>query len=125
LLFLTSVVSDDDALLVDGENSHVTFGGRELQIHLRGLQLARARLHAPLRIVIAEESAGEFEGPVESLCRTPAGVCAIIAINGYVQTLETDLSIERAAALGSHVPILCRKSDLSPDEQRTKPASGS
>jgi sulfate transport system ATP-binding protein len=92
------------------------------------MQRARARLHSPLRVVIAEESAGEFESPVESLRRTPAGVSATIAINGYVQTLEIDLSIGRAAALGSHLPHSLSKARLVPRraarQARANPASG-
>jgi len=117
--FVISFVGEAVALPVDVANGQVTFGGRELHIDSQGLGSGPARVFfRPSDIVIAEAGAGEIEGRVESLRRTPAGIRATIAIDGYDQTLEIDSSIASAAVIGSHVPLHLSKARLFPDDAR-------
>ena len=60
---------------------------------------------------------GELEGRVESLRRTPAGVRATIAIDGYDQTLEIDSPLDAAAALGDRVPLSLAKARIFPADE--------
>jgi sulfate transport system ATP-binding protein len=94
----------------------VRFGDRELHIDTHGLRSGPARVFfRPADIAVAAEGAGELEGRVESLRRTPAGVRATIAIDGYDQTLEIDSPIDSAATLGARVPLSLAKARIFPE----------
>ncbi len=104
--FVISFVGEAVALPVNVEAGRVTFGDRTLHIDTHGLRSGPARVFfRPADIAVATNGAGELEGRVESLRRTPAGVRATIAIDGYDQTLEIDSPLDQAAALGDRVPL--------------------
>jgi sulfate/thiosulfate transport system ATP-binding protein len=113
--FVISFVGEAVALLVTIFDGHVTFGGRELHIDTHGLRSGPARVFfRPADIAVAAEGSGDLEGRVESLRRTPAGVRATIAIDGYDQTLEFDSPLERSASLGGRVPLTLAKARIFP-----------
>jgi len=115
--FVISFVGEAVALPVKVANGHVIFGGREIHIDTGGLRNGAARVFfRPADIVIAENGVGELEGRVENLRRTPSGVRATIAIDGYDQMLEIDSSIEDAATLGDRVPLSLAKAKIFPAE---------
>jgi sulfate transport system ATP-binding protein len=113
--FVISFVGEAVALPVTIADGHVKFGGRELHIDTHGLRSGPARVFfRPADIAVAAEGNGDLEGRVESLRRTPAGVRATIAIDGYDQTLEIDSPLERSAALGGRVPLSLAKARIFP-----------
>lgn len=115
--FVISFVGEAVALPVMIDKGHVNFGGRELHIDTHGLRSGPAKVFfRPADIAVATKGDGEIEGRVESLRRTPAGVRATIAIDGYDQTLEIDAPVENAAALGDKVPLSLTKARLFPIE---------
>jgi sulfate transport system ATP-binding protein len=113
--FVISFVGEAVALPVTIGDGHVRFGNRELHIDTHGLRSGPARVFfRPADIAVAADGAGELEGRVESLRRTPAGVRATIAIDGYDQTLEIDSPLDAAAALGDRVPLSLAKARIFP-----------
>jgi len=66
--------------------------GRELHIDTHGLRSGAARVFfRPADIAVHHMVRGEMaRSEVESFRRTPAGIRATIAIEGYDQTLEID-----------------------------------
>jgi sulfate/thiosulfate transport system ATP-binding protein len=116
--FVISFVGEAVALPVTISDGHVTFGGRELHIDTHGLRSGPARVFfRPADIAVAAEGNGDLEGRVESLRRTPAGVRATIAIDGYDQTLEIDSPLERSASLGGRVPLSLAKARIFPADE--------
>jgi sulfate transport system ATP-binding protein len=116
--FVISFVGEAVALPVTIAGGHVTFGGRELHIDTHGLRSGPARVFfRPADIAVAAEGSGDLEGRVESLRRTPAGVRATIAIDGYDQTLEIDSPLERSASLGGRVPLSLAKARIFPADE--------
>ncbi|MGJ0504513.1 MAG: sulfate/molybdate ABC transporter ATP-binding protein [Methylocystis sp.] len=116
--FVISFVGEAVALPVTIADGHVKFGGRELHIDTHGLRSGPARVFfRPADIAVASEGDGDLEGRVESLRRTPAGVRATIAIDGYDQTLEIDSPLERSAALGGRVPLSFTKARIFPADE--------
>jgi sulfate transport system ATP-binding protein len=116
--FVISFVGEAVALPVTIADGHVKFGGRELHIDTHGLRSGPARVFfRPADIAVAANGAGDLEGRVESLRRTPAGVRATIAIDGYDQTLEIDSPLERSAALGGRVPLSFTKARIFPADE--------
>jgi len=104
--FVISFVGEAVALPVDVAGGHVRFAGRELHVDTQGLLDGRARVYfRPADIAITTAGAGELEGRVENLRRTPAGVRATIAIDGYDQTLEIESALDSGATLGDRVPL--------------------
>lgn len=121
--FVISFVGEAIALPVEVEAGLVKFKGRELNIETRGLQNGPAKVFfRPSDIAVATDGLGEIEGHVESVRRTPAGVRATIAIEGYDQTLEIDAPVERAARLGERVPISLAKARVFPVEKKKERA---
>ncbi|MBL1258419.1 sulfate/molybdate ABC transporter ATP-binding protein [Methylocystis sp. Sn-Cys] len=117
--FVISFVGEAVALPVNVDAGHVVFGDRKLHIDTHGLRSGPARVFfRPADIAVAADGAGELEGRVESLRRTPAGVRATIAIDGYDQTLEIDSPLDRAAALGDRVPLSLAKARIFPASQK-------
>lgn len=113
--FVISFVGEAVALPVMIADGHVNFAGRELQIDTNGLHSGPARVFfRPADIAVATGGAAELEGRVESLRRTPAGVRATIAIDGYDQTLEIESPLEAAAALGERVPLSLNRARIFP-----------
>jgi sulfate transport system ATP-binding protein len=113
--FVISFVGEAVALPVTIGDGHVRFGNRELHIDTHGLRSGPARVFfRPADIAVAAAGTGELEGRVESLRRTPAGVRATIAIDGYDQTLEIDSPLDAAAALGDRVPLSLAKARIFP-----------
>jgi sulfate transport system ATP-binding protein len=113
--FVISFVGEAVALPVTIGDGHVRFGNRELHIDTHGLRSGPARVFfRPADIAVAADGTGELEGRVESLRRTPAGVRATIAIDGYDQTLEIDSPLDAAAALGDRVPLSLAKARIFP-----------
>jgi len=113
--FVISFVGEAIALPVKVANGHVTFGDREIHIDTRGLRNGPARVFfRPADIAIAANGEGELLGRVENLRRTPSGVRATIAIDGYDQTLEIESSIEDAATLGDRVPLSLARARIFP-----------
>ncbi|MEF3367894.1 sulfate/molybdate ABC transporter ATP-binding protein [Methylocystis sp. 9N] len=113
--FVISFVGEAVALPVTIAEGHVRFAGRELHIDTHGLRSGPAKVFfRPADIAVSADGSGELEGRVESLRRTPAGVRATIAIDGYDQTLEIDSPIEKAAALGGRVPLSLSKARIFP-----------
>jgi sulfate/thiosulfate transport system ATP-binding protein len=116
--FVISFVGEAVALPVTIAGGHVNFGGRELHIDTHGLRSGPAKVFfRPADIAVAGNGGAELEGRVESLRRTPAGVRATIAIEGYDQTLEIDSPLEQAAALGDRVPLSLAKARIFPAEE--------
>ncbi|MFZ3180273.1 MAG: sulfate/molybdate ABC transporter ATP-binding protein [Methylocystis silviterrae] len=116
--FVISFVGEAIALPVTISDGHVTFGGRELHIDTHGLRSGPARVFfRPADIAVTAEGSGDLEGRVESLRRTPAGVRATIAIDGYDQTLEIDSPLERSASLGGRVPLSLAKARIFPADE--------
>ncbi|MFA6207394.1 MAG: sulfate/molybdate ABC transporter ATP-binding protein [Methylocystis sp.] len=116
--FVISFVGEAVALPVTISDGHVTFGGRELHIDTHGLRSGPARVFfRPADIAVAAEGSGDLEGRVESLRRTPAGVRATIAIDGYDQTLEIDSPLDRSASLGGRVPLSLAKARIFPADE--------
>jgi sulfate transport system ATP-binding protein len=117
--FVISFVGEAVALPVIIADGHVKFGGRQLHIDTHGLRSGPAKIFfRPADIAVATEGNGDLEGRVESLRRTPAGVRATIAIDGYDQTLEIDSPLERSASLGGRVPLSLAKARIFPDEKK-------
>ncbi|MCC3246245.1 sulfate/molybdate ABC transporter ATP-binding protein [Methylocystis sp. WRRC1] len=115
--FVISFVGEAVALPVTVAAGHVEFAGRQLHIDTHGLRNGPAKVFfRPADIAVATPGHGELEGRVESLRRTPAGVRATIAIDGYDQTLEIDSPLESAAALGDRVPISLANARIFPME---------
>ncbi|HMK88327.1 MAG TPA: sulfate/molybdate ABC transporter ATP-binding protein [Methylocystis sp.] len=115
--FVISFVGEAVALPVSVTNGHVTFGDREIHIDTLGLRNGPARVFfRPADIAIAPSGEGELEGRIENLRRTPSGVRATIAIDGYDQTLEIDSSIEAAATFGDRVPLTLARARIFPAE---------
>jgi sulfate transport system ATP-binding protein len=115
--FVISFVGEAVALPVTVADGHVKFAGRELHIDTHGLRSGPAKVFfRPADIAVAAVGNGEIEGRVESLRRTPAGVRATIAIEGYDQTLEIDSPIEHAASLGEKIPLSLTKARIFPAE---------
>ncbi|ULO23355.1 sulfate/molybdate ABC transporter ATP-binding protein [Methylocystis sp. SB2] len=116
--FVISFVGEAVALPVTIAGGHVTFGGRELHIDTHGLRSGPARVFfRPADIAVAAEGNGDLEGRVESLRRTPAGVRATIAIDGYDQTLEIDSPLDRSASLAGRVPLSLAKARIFPADE--------
>lgn len=87
-----------------------------------GLRNGPAKVYfRPSDITLGADGTGEIEGRVESLRRTPAGVRATIAIDGFNQILEIDSSVDHAAALGERVPISIAKARVFPLEKQELP----
>ncbi len=125
--FVISFVGEAVALPVTIAAGHVKFGGRELHIDTHGLRSGPARVFfRPADIAVASSGEGELEGRVESLRRTPAGVRARIAIDGYDQTLEIDSPLETAAAPGDRVPLTLANARIFPasEEDFIDPGEG-
>ena len=123
--FVISFVGEAVALPVVIDNGEVTFSGRKIHIEAEGLKNGPARVFfRPADIAIAHTGAGELEGRVESLRRTPAGMRATIAIDGYDQTLEIDSLVEDAAALGGRVPLSLSKARLFPGSSESYSGDG-
>ena len=115
--FVISFVGEAVALPVTIADGHVKFAGRELHIDTHGLRSGPAKVFfRPADIAVAAVGNGEIEGRVESLRRTPAGVRATIAIEGYDQTLEIDSPVEHAASLGEKIPLSLTKARIFPAE---------
>lgn len=113
--FVLSFVGEAVALPVTIASGHVRFGDRDLHIDAHGLRSGPARMFfRPADIAVASNGAGELEGRVESLRRTPGGVRARIAIDGYDQTLEIDSPLETAAAPGDRVPLTLANARIFP-----------
>ena len=113
--FVISFVGEAVALPVTVADGHVNFDGRELHIDTHGLRSGAARVFfRPADIAVASQGSGEIEGRVESIRRTPAGVRATIAIEGYDQTLEIDSPIDQAASLGEKIPLSFTKARIFP-----------
>lgn len=113
--FVISFVGEAVALPVTVADGHVNFAGRELHIDTHGLRSGAARVFfRPADIAVASQGSGEIEGRVESIRRTPAGVRATIAIEGYDQTLEIDSPIDQAASLGEKIPLSFTKARIFP-----------
>ncbi len=53
---------------------------------------------------------------MENLRRTPAGVRATIALEGFDQTIEINSSVEAARALGDTVPLSLSKARIFPGD---------
>jgi sulfate transport system ATP-binding protein len=120
--FVISFVGEAIALPVKVADGHVTFGDREIHIDTSGLRNGPARVFfRPADIAIASKGEGELEGRVENLRRTPSGVRATIAIDGYDQTLEIDSSIENAATLGERIPLLLARARIFPSDPAAQP----
>jgi sulfate transport system ATP-binding protein len=127
--FVISFVGEAVALPVLVADGHVRFGAREIHIDTHGLRNGPARVFfRPADIAIAETGAGELEGRVESLRRTPAGMRATIAIDGYDQTLEIDQPVGDSATLGGRVPLSLSNARIFPgpsaQEQYTDAGDG-
>ena len=113
--FVISFVGEAVALPVTVADGHVNFAGRELHIDTHGLRSGPAKVFfRPADIAVASKGDGEIEGRVESLRRTPAGIRATIAIEGYDQTLEIDSPVEHAASLGEKIPLSLTKARIFP-----------
>ena len=113
--FVISFVGEAVALPVTVADGHVNFAGRELHIDTHGLPSGAAKVFfRPADITVASKGNGEIEGRVESIRRTPAGVRATIAIEGYDQTLEIDSPIDQAASLGEKIPLSFTKARVFP-----------
>ena len=118
--FVISFVGEAVALPVQVQAGHVIFGRREIHVDPSGLRDGPARVYfRPADIAIAVNGDGELEGRVENLRRTPAGVRATIALDGFDQTIEIDSSVEAAAALGDTVPLSISKARIFPVEGRS------
>jgi sulfate transport system ATP-binding protein len=117
--FVISFVGEAVALPVTIAEGLVKFAGRELHVDAHGLRNGSAKVFfRPADIAIAAKGDGELEGRVESLRRTPTGLRATIAIEGYDQTLEIDSPIEHAAELSGKVPLSLSNARLFPAEPR-------
>ena len=113
--FVISFVGEAVALPVVVDQGHVKFGDRELAINSAGLRNGAAKVYfRPADIAIARAGAGQIEGRVESLRRTPGGVRAAIAIDGYDQVLEIDSPLGAAAAPGDRIPLALSNARLFP-----------
>lgn len=113
--FVISFVGEAVALPVTIADGHVNFAGRELHIDTHGLHSGPAKVFfRPADIAVATGGVAEIEGRVESLRRTPAGVRATIAIDGYDQTLEIESPVEAAASLGARVPLSLNRARIFP-----------
>jgi len=113
--FVISFVGEAVAIPVLVADGHVRFGAREIHIDTHGLRNGPARVFfRPADIAIAETGAGELEGRVESLRRTPAGMRATIAIDGYDQTLEIDQPVGDGATLGGRIPLSLSNARIFP-----------
>ncbi|MGD9542369.1 MAG: sulfate/molybdate ABC transporter ATP-binding protein [Methylocystis sp.] len=116
--FVVSFVGEAIALPVTVADGHVRFGGRQLHIDTHGLRSGPAKVFfRPADIAVATEGNGDLEGRVESLRRTPAGVRATIAIDGYDQTLEIDSPLDHSASLGGRVPLSLGKARVFPADE--------
>jgi sulfate/thiosulfate transport system ATP-binding protein len=114
--FVISFVGEAVALPVTIVNGHANLGGRELHIDTHGLRSGPARVFfRPADIAVSTGSDVALEGRVESLRRTPAGVRATIAIDGFDQTLEIESTVESAATLGDKVPLSLVNARIFPD----------
>lgn len=123
--FVVSFVGEAIALPVTIADGRVRFGGRELHIDAHGLRSGPAKVFfRPADIAVATPGAGDLEGRVENLRRTPAGVRATIAIDGYDRTLEIDSPLEAAAALGELVPLSLTNARIFPAEGRDHADAG-
>lgn len=115
--FVISFVGEAVALPVTIAAGHVDFAGRELRIDTHGLRSGPAKVYfRPADIAVATQGRGEIEGRVESLRRTPAGVRATIAIEGYDQTLEIDSPVDGAASPGDRIPLSLGNARIFPAE---------
>lgn len=115
--FVISFVGEAVALPVVIEKGHATFGGRELHVETGALRDGPARVFfRPSDIAIATSSDAELEGRVESLRRTPAGVRATLAIEGYDQQLEIDEPLGAKAVIGERVPLSLSNARIFPAE---------
>jgi sulfate transport system ATP-binding protein len=104
--FVISFVGEAVALPVMIADGHIRFGDRELMLDSSGLSSGPAKVYfRPADIAIAPQGGGQIEGRVESLRRTPGGVRAAIAIEGYDQVLEIDSPLDSTAALGDRIPL--------------------
>ena len=115
--FVISFVGEAIALPVIVDKGYATFSGRELHIDIGGLRDGPARVFfRPADIVVGGPGGCELEGRVESLRRTPDGVRATIAIDGYDQTLEIDEPLSNGAALGDRLPLSLSNARIFPEE---------
>ena len=89
--------------------------GEGLQPYSAAVAVVLAATLPPV-IAVATGGDAELEGRVESLRRTPAGVRATIAIDGFDQTLEIESPVETAATLGDKVPLSLTKARIFPAE---------
>lgn len=116
--FVISFVGEAVALPVTVSDGHVEFGGRRLHVDTHGLRSGPAKVFfRPADIAVAAEGNGDLEGRVESLRRTPAGVRATIAIDGYDQMLEIDSPLDRSASLGGRIPLSLGKARVFPADE--------
>jgi sulfate/thiosulfate transport system ATP-binding protein len=115
--FVISFVGEAIALPVTIADGEAAFRGRALHIDTHGLGNGPARVFfRPADIAVATTGDGELEGRVESLRRTPAGVRATIALDGYDQTLEIDQPLTQRATPGARIPLLLSNARIFPSE---------
>lgn len=117
--FVISFVGEAVALPVTITGGHVQFAGKELQIDTHGLNSGPAKVFfRPSDIAVGNKGDAAIEGRVESLRRTPAGVRATIAIDGFDQVVEIDSTVDEAAVLGAKVPLALTKARIFPANDR-------
>ena len=115
--FVISFVGEAIALPVSIKEGAVTFGGRALHVDAHGVRAGDARVYfRPADIAVVRDGVGELEGTVESVRRTPSGMRATIAIDGYDQVLEIDTPTDSGATRGQRVPLTLSKARLFPIE---------
>ena len=119
--FVLSFVGEAVALPVTVSEGQVKFHGRELHVDTHGLRDGAAQVFfRPADIAIGGTGVGALEGRVESLRRTPGGVRATIAIDGYDQTLEIDSGLSKDATLGGKVPLSLSNARIFPSDPISK-----
>lgn len=120
--FVISFVGEAIALPVTISDGDAKFHGRDLHIDTHGLRNGPARVFfRPADIAVATHGAGELEGRVESLRRTPGGVRTTIALDGFDQTLEIDQPLAQRAAPGERIPLSLSNARIFPAEALSKP----
>ena len=111
--FVISFVGEAIALPVSIKEGQVTFGGRELHVDAQGVRGGEAKVYfRPADIAVVRNGHGELEGRVEAVRRTPSGVRATIAIDGYDQVLEIDAPTDSGATPGTRIPLTLSKARL-------------
>ena len=115
--FVISFVGEAIALPVSIKEGQVTFGGRELHVDAQGVRGGEAKVYfRPADIAVVRNGHGELEGRVEAVRRTPSGVRATIAIDGYDQVLEIDAPTDSGATPGTRIPLTLSKARLFPSD---------